>query len=104
MSTWRRRILAYGTRVLDQVVLATALLAAIAVRVQRSPFDLLSDWSTTQIHSIDVIAVILLVLAWNRSFSFFGLYQKRRLDSHWREGLDFFKAVTLATIFLTAFL
>ncbi|HNW59581.1 MAG TPA: sugar transferase [bacterium] len=98
MGTLRKKLLAKGTRFLDLGVLLCVLTGAalLQVRLTTGEWQLLRTPAT--LSTAEGLALAALLLAWNRFFAHFGLYEIRRLDERAREWLDIAKAVTLGTL------
>ncbi len=102
MSNLRRKLLAKGTRALDIAVMITVFLLNLYVYApEEYPRDLIGFFSL-KIKVLNVFALIILIIGWNRLFAYFGLYEIRRLGSRLREWLDIIKAVTVGVLFLAA--
>jgi exopolysaccharide biosynthesis polyprenyl glycosylphosphotransferase len=102
MSNLRRKLLSKGTRVLDIIVMVTAFLVNLYFHSpEESPHDFIGFLSL-KIKILNVFALFILVIGWNRLFAFFGLYEIRRLGNRLREWLDIIKAVTVSVLFLAA--
>ncbi len=102
MSNLRRKLLAKGTRALDIVVMITTFLINLYVHApEEYPKDLIGFFSL-KIKLLNLLALLILVVGWNRLFAYFGLYEIRRLGSRWREWFDIVKAVTTGVLFLAA--
>lgn len=55
-----------------------------------------------RIRLVNILAVVVLLVAWNQLFSFFGLYERRRLDRRFREWLDIIKATSIGVLFIAS--
>lgn len=107
MNSFRKKILANGTRILDLTVMALALYLTLIMHTSYLPQRFFKAALSARIQLADLILVVLLAIAWNRLFAFFGLYTVRRLDDRLKEWFDIFKAVTAGTVvfaFLTLLL
>lgn len=98
----RKKLLANGTRVLDIVVMAVTFFAALYLHAPEHAPEGFIDFLSIKLTLINVIALFLIVIGWNRLFALFGLYEVRRLGNIFREWLDIFKAVTVSVLFLAA--
>ena len=67
----------------------------------RTPDDLIGFFAL-RIKLINIAAVLILVIVWNRLFDYFGLYERRRLDRRFHEWCDILKAVTVSVLFLSS--
>jgi exopolysaccharide biosynthesis polyprenyl glycosylphosphotransferase len=101
-ASLRKRVLAKGTRILDILVMVTTFSAALYLHAPNpTPWDLIGFFSL-KIKLINILAVFILIIAWNQLFAYFGLYERRRLDNRFREWLDIIKAVTISVLFLSS--
>jgi exopolysaccharide biosynthesis polyprenyl glycosylphosphotransferase len=101
-SSLRKRILAKGTRILDILVMMVTFSAALYLNApEATPGDLVGFFAI-KIKLLNVLALLLLILAWNQLFNYFGLYERRRLDSWWREWFDLIKAVSVSVLLLVS--
>jgi len=99
---FRKRILVNGTRILDILVMVTTFAAALYMHSpNRTPNDLIGFFAL-RIKLINIAAVLILVIVWNRLFDYFGLYERRRLDRRFHEWRDILKAVTVSALFLSS--
>jgi exopolysaccharide biosynthesis polyprenyl glycosylphosphotransferase len=102
MIQLRKRVLAKGTRVLDITVMSVTFFTSLYLYApEEYPADVL-DFLSLKIKLINIIAFFMLVIAWNRLFAFFGLYEVRRLGNRFREWWDIFKAVSISVMFFAA--
>lgn len=102
MKSFRKRILVHGTRILDIVVMIVAFsLALYWFAPIQTPRDLIGFLSL-RIKLLNLLAMCVLIIAWNQLFAYFGLYERRRLDNRFREWLDIIKAVSLSVLFLSS--
>ncbi|HNY90458.1 MAG TPA: sugar transferase [bacterium] len=102
MGTTRKKLLAKGTRILDLTVMLCSLSGAVLLHAQLSMVRGVSQFTPALLRPVDGLALILLLIAWNRLFAHFGLYTVRRLDERVREWLDIAKAVSLGTLVAAA--
>jgi exopolysaccharide biosynthesis polyprenyl glycosylphosphotransferase len=98
----RKRILAKGTRILDIVVMMVSFSAALYLNAPEDAPGNLVGFFAIKIKLLNVLALLVLILAWNQLFNYFGLYERRRLDSWWREWLDIIKAVSVSVLLLVS--
>jgi exopolysaccharide biosynthesis polyprenyl glycosylphosphotransferase len=98
----RKKLLAKATRVLDIVIMTLTFFAALYVHAPQEAPNNLVEFLSLKMTVINVLALFILVIGWNRLFAFFGLYEVRRLGSIFREWLDIIKAVTVSVLFLAA--
>ena len=102
MNPIRKKILAHGTRILDLVILAAVLTVTRNLHAFNLSEQLFTHTLSLHIQLSELIMLLLLALAWNRLFLFFGLYAVRRLDDRLREWFDIFRAVTAGTVIFAA--
>jgi len=102
MGTTRKKLLAKGTRILDLLVMLCSLGGAVMLHAQLSSGQGSAPFTPAQLRPVDGLALVVLLIAWNRLFAYFGLYEVRRLDQRVREWLDIAKAVTLGTLVAAA--
>lgn len=102
MGTTRKKLLAKGTRILDLLVMLCSLGGAVMLHAQLSSGQGSAPFTPAQLRPVDGLALVVLLIAWNRLFAHFGLYEVRRLDERVREWLDIAKAVTLGTLVAAA--
>ncbi len=102
MGTTRKKLLAKGTRILDLLVMLCSLGGAVMLHAQLSSGQGSAPFTPAQLRPVDGLALVVLLIAWNRLFAHFGLYEVRRLDQRVREWLDIAKAVTLGTLVAAA--
>ena len=98
----RKKLLAKGTRVLDLLIMAVTFIAALYFHAPEEAPQNLLDFLSFKVKLINVIAFTVLVITWNRLFTFFGLYEVRRLGNIFKEWIDIFKAGTIGVLFLAA--
>ena len=96
----KRKILAYGTRILDLNILSLSLLLGLYLYAPVTPAVSFTELIYIKIEIVNLLAFLILLYAWNRIFYHFGLYQKRRLDNQLKEWFDIFKAVSFAALAL----
>jgi exopolysaccharide biosynthesis polyprenyl glycosylphosphotransferase len=100
--SFRKRILVNGTRILDLLVMMLSFGCALYLYAPvRTPWDLIGFFSL-RIKLINILALFLLLIIWNQLFTYFGLYERRRLDNWFREWFDILKAVTVSVLFLAS--
>lgn len=96
----KRKILAYGTRVLDLNILSLSLLIGLYLFAPVTPAVSFTELIYIKIEIVNLFAFFILLYTWNRIFYHFGLYQKRRLDNQLKEWFDIFKAVSFSALAL----
>lgn len=102
MTNLRRKLLAKGTRILDIAVMMFTFLATLYYFApEEAPHNII-EFLSLKIKVLNVLALFILVVGWNRLFSYFGLYEVRRLGTRFREWLDIVKAVSVSVLFLAA--
>ncbi len=102
MTNLRKKLLAKGTRVLDLFTMVCAFICALYIHVPVQTLRALRGFLSLQVRLADLIAIMLLMLIWNRLFAYFGLYEVRRLGNRFHEWMDIGKAVTLGVLFFAA--
>ncbi len=102
MGYLRKKVLAKGTRILDLGVMLGSLLGALLLQSPHSAGQWLTGLLQAPLRPMDGVALLLLLIAWNRLFARFGLYEVRRLDDRPKEWLDIAKAVTSGTLLVAA--
>jgi len=102
MTTLRRKLLARGTRILDIIIMISTFSAALYFHApEEAPHNII-EFLSLKIKVLNVIALFVLIVGWNRLFAYFGLYEVRRLGNRLREWFDIFKAVTVSALFLAS--
>jgi exopolysaccharide biosynthesis polyprenyl glycosylphosphotransferase len=102
MGTLRKKLLAKGTRILDLAVMLCSFAGAVLLPSQLAPGQEFTLLSPHHLRPTDALFLVVLLMAWNRLFAHFGLYEVRRLDERSREWLDIAKAVTSGTLVVAA--
>ena len=102
MISMRKKILAKGTRVLDIIVMMGTFLLAQYVQAPEVYPQNFIGFFTLKIKLTNLLALLILIVIWNRVFTYFGLYDVRRVGHILREWADIVKAVTLSVLFLAA--
>ncbi|HOT96700.1 MAG TPA: sugar transferase [bacterium] len=102
MGTLRKKLLAKGTRILDLGVLLGTLTGAALLQARLLTGGWHLHLSPEIITPAGGLALAALLIAWNRLFAHFGLYEIRRLDGRAREWFDIARAVTLGTLIAAA--
>ncbi len=98
----RKRILVNGTRILDLLVLVITFATVFYFNTPgKTPLSPVVFFSM-RIRLVNILAVLLLLIAWNQLFTFFGLYERRRLDRRFREWWDIIKATTIGVLFIAS--
>jgi exopolysaccharide biosynthesis polyprenyl glycosylphosphotransferase len=102
MMNMRKKLLAKGTRVLDIIIMALTFFVSLYFHAPEQAPQNLVEFLSVKITLINVVALFVLAIGWNRLFAYFGLYEVRRLGSVFREWFDIVKAVTVSVMFLAA--
>jgi exopolysaccharide biosynthesis polyprenyl glycosylphosphotransferase len=102
ITNMRKKFLASGTRFLDISMMSIALIFALYYNAPTEYPNVFVDYLSYKIKLINVIGYFILIIAWNRLFYFFGLYEVRRFGNILREWSDILKAVTLGSLLLAA--
>ena len=99
----RRRLLIESLKGVDLVMLGLAFALGIAFSYSPSANISFSEFLSIRVKVENIIFVIGLVVVWHGIFSFFQIYESRRLSTLQNEAVDLTKAMTLATlVFVTA--
>lgn len=102
MTTFRRKVLARGTRALDLSVMTLTFVVSMYLNSYKDmPADLVSFLSF-KIRISNLLILPLLYAGWIYIFKFFGLYTVRRLGDRFKEWFDILKAVTVGVFFIAA--
>lgn len=102
MTSLRRKFLASGTRVLDLVIMLVTFFFSLYIYAPEDYPNNILGFLSLKITVTNIVGLFILVVAWNRIFYYFGLYQTRRLGNIIREWFDIIKAVTLSILLLSA--
>lgn len=102
MIPFRRQISITAMKIFDLLVMILSFCLATA-EVSRH-LDLLSFgyFFSMRIKLQNLIILMVFLFFWQILFSFFGLYESRRLFRYWKEVCDIIKATTLTTVMLWA--
>lgn len=102
MTNLRKKLLAKGTRILDIAVMVFTFLCALYISTPEQTLRILKEFLFLKVKLSDLLALMILMLVWNRIFANFGLYEVRRLGNRFWEWLDIVKAVTVGVISFAA--
>ena len=102
ITNMRKKFLASGTRIMDISIMSIALILLLYYTAPVEYPDAFVDYLSYKIKLINFFGFIMLTVAWNRIFYYFGLYEVRRFGNISKEWLDILKSVTLGTLLLAA--
>ncbi|MCA9470416.1 MAG: sugar transferase [Nitrospirales bacterium] len=99
----RRTLLIQSLKAIDLILLGIALAAAVAFSYSSSANISFSQFLSIRVKIENIIFVCGMAILWHGIFSFFQIYESRRLSTLKSECLDLLKAVTVSTfVFVTA--
>ena len=98
----RRKLLLKSLKAIDLALLGVALVVAIILSYSSSGNISFSQFLAIRVKVENIIFVSGMAILWHAIFSFFQIYESRRLSTLKSECLDLFKAVTISTfVFVT---
>jgi exopolysaccharide biosynthesis polyprenyl glycosylphosphotransferase len=100
MTTFRRRILLKAAKLFDLAVMTICFGLAALLVVQETPTVSLAEFFSMRVKIRNFLLFAAFLLVWHIIFSFFRLYDSRRLSSRRKETLDLLKATTLGAGFV----
>ncbi|GJL49357.1 sugar transferase [Candidatus Nitrospira salsa] len=96
----RRKILIDSLKGIDLILLGLAFSLSVAIAYTPSGNISFSDFFAIRVKVENIIFVSAMVILWHSIFSFFQIYESRRLSTLKDECLDLLKAMSLATFVL----
>jgi len=96
----RRKILIDSLKGIDLILLGVAFSLSVAIAYSSSGNISFNDFFAIRVKVENIIFVSVMVILWHSIFSFFQIYESRRLSTLKDECLDLFKAMSLATFVL----
>ncbi len=100
MGMTRRYVLSILFRLFDVTLLVASLLAASITSLRAVSAISLPKFLAMRISVRNFVLFTILVLLWHALFSFFNLYESKRLWREYTEAMDVLKATSLATVVL----
>jgi exopolysaccharide biosynthesis polyprenyl glycosylphosphotransferase len=100
MVTTRRYILLSLFKTFDLALLVGSFIAAAVPSLSAVGASSLTDFLSMRISVRNFVLFSCLLLLWHSLFSFFGLYESKRISNQRREAIDVAKATSLGTLAL----